>query len=214
MMKANVNQAALKAGKPSQSRDELVFQIAAQVAERLKPLVAGQPERGEASEALRGEEAKLTERLTWLEREVQALKDYLREQNSQAQSSQAGEVKQSKKPVSQAVKPGYTQNQDAKPAEQQAGGCQATEPDEQTAERWAREHLAEWLDAPCTFVKAQGRTWRQLAENKGDKITINGKASPPRAYLHTLILYSLVIPLTRKYRLVSGRLFEREKAFP
>jgi hypothetical protein len=54
------------------------------------------------------------------------------------------------------------------------------------AEKWTRENLAEWLDTPCLFGKAEGRTWRQLAENRGEKIFLKDKPSQPRAYLHAI----------------------------
>jgi len=44
-----------------------------------------------------------------------------------------------------------------------------------------------WLDEECPFQKANGRTWRQMAENQGEKILMNGKGpQPPRAYLHSI----------------------------
>jgi hypothetical protein len=49
-----------------------------------------------------------------------------------------------------------------------------------------RQDLA-WLDLPCPFKKAGGRTWRQMGENYGDKIPMNGRgAQVPRAYLHSI----------------------------
>ena len=62
----------------------------------------------------------------------------------------------------------------------------AQPPDEDKAEQWTREHLEEWLDTPCPFVKTQGRTWRQMGENHGAKIEIRGRQCVPRAYLHSL----------------------------
>jgi hypothetical protein len=66
------------------------------------------------------------------------------------------------------------------------GNKEQAQPSREKAEQWAREHLAEWIDQPCSFAKAQGRTWRELAENFGERILIKGKQSPPRAYLHVL----------------------------
>ncbi len=44
-----------------------------------------------------------------------------------------------------------------------------------------------WLDMPCPFRKANGRTWRQMGENYGDKIAMNGRGPQvPRAYLHSI----------------------------
>ncbi len=61
------------------------------------------------------------------------------------------------------------------------------EPDEQTAEKWLRENIEKWLDQPCPFKRANSRSWRELAENQGAKISINGKGmQPTRAYLHAI----------------------------
>ncbi|MEW6571354.1 MAG: hypothetical protein AB1390_09305 [Nitrospirota bacterium] len=92
------------------------------------------------------------------------------------------EAKQSAEPQNQA-KPDEAQSQETEQAEQNR---ETSQPDEERAERWARENLEEWLDAPCPFEKAGGRTWRELAQNKGDKIAMKGKATAPRAYLHAL----------------------------
>ena len=62
----------------------------------------------------------------------------------------------------------------------------ADQPDEVKAEKWARENLEVWLDQPCPYGKAQGRTWRDLAANKGEKINLKGIESMPRAYLHAI----------------------------
>jgi hypothetical protein len=69
---------------------------------------------------------------------------------------------------------------------EEAQGTSSSGPNEEKAEQWVRENLTEWLDMPCPFAKAQGRTWRELAENQGTKIVMNGRSFPPRAYLHAL----------------------------
>jgi hypothetical protein len=67
----------------------------------------------------------------------------------------------------------------------QSGQTEAV--DEERAQKWLWEHLPDWLDEPCPFKLATGRTWRELGENKGEKIPMNGKGlQPPRAYLHAL----------------------------
>ncbi|MEK7700352.1 MAG: hypothetical protein AAB332_08090 [Planctomycetota bacterium] len=87
-------------------------------------------------------------------------------------------------PAAKAAEP--SQAKPAGPARPAAPNQGATQPNEQMAEKWTRDNLAQWLDTPCQFAKAQGRTWRQLAENQGDKIEISGKPCQPRAYLHAL----------------------------
>ena len=107
------------------------------------------------------------------------------------------------KPISPATEPSQAK-QGAEPTSQAAKQAEpsqeAQQPNEEIAERWARENLAEWLDSPCPFVKAQGRTWRELAENKGDKVMVNGKPSLPRAYLHALESWA------------NGKVWQRMKA--
>jgi hypothetical protein len=93
---------------------------------------------------------------------------------AQAKPAQAAQPK----PTSPAA-----EKSQAKQAEQ---GQANSQPSEETAEKWAREHLADWLDQPCQFAKAQGRTWRQLGENLGERINLKGKPCLPRAYLHAL----------------------------
>lgn len=70
--------------------------------------------------------------------------------------------------------------------EPKAQQAETTEPELEKANKWVRDHLSEWIDQPCSFLKSQGRTWRELAENKGEKVSMKGKQMPPRAYLHAL----------------------------
>ncbi len=81
--------------------------------------------------------------------------------------------------------------------------------DEEKAEQWIRENLEQWLDSPCPFQKAGGRTWRQLAQNEGAKVPIKGKECPPRAYLHTIERWAACSVWTRlkaKVALEIGKL--------
>lgn len=100
-------------------------------------------------------------------------------------------ARQETKLTSQAAKqtePGETQSQPKQNGKtsQAEPSQEADQPSEEIAEQWARENQAQWLDSPCPYVKAQGRTWRQLAENQGDKIAVKGRPCQPRAYLHSL----------------------------
>ena len=101
-------------------------------------------------------------------------------QTSQAALPAKPEVKTAAEPTSQAAKQPKPSEAPAKPSQV------AQEPNEEIAERWTREHQAEWLDAVCPFGKAEGRTWRELAENQGEKIAMKGRPCLPRAYLHAL----------------------------
>ena len=169
---------------------KLVRQIATQVVAELKPilLAAMQPVQPqtqaqpqaipspEPSQPSASETAQLTEQIATLQSQVQALaKQLVQMQTAQPEPKAKGQS-QTAQPEPEAK--GQSQNQHT------AGKRQP--PDEGKAEKWARENLGEWLDRPCRFEKATGRTWRELGENKGDKIEVNGKLSAPRAYLHAI----------------------------
>ena len=97
----------------------------------------------------------------------------------QAHSVEPTKPLQSAQPATHQAKPNEVQSY-AKP------NGNGNQPDEEKAEKWVRENLLEWLDQPCPFAKAGGRSWKQLSKNEGEKIVIRGKPMPPRAYLHTL----------------------------
>ena len=98
------------------------------------------------------------------------------------QSVEPAKPLQSAQPATHQAKPNEVQSY-AKP---NGNGNHANQPDEEKAEKWVRENLLAWLDQPCPFAKAGGRSWKQLSKNEGEKIVIKGKPMPPRAYLHTL----------------------------
>ena len=112
-------------------------------------------------------------------------------QLSASQAAQPVQPQPAPQPAKPTVQPAVkaaepSQAKTASQARPAAPSQSATQPSEQMAEKWTRDNLAQWLDTPCQFAKAQGRTWRQLAENKGDKIEIKGKPCQPRAFLHAL----------------------------
>ena len=111
----------------------------------------------------------------------------------QAQSVEPAKPLQSIEPAKplQSVEPAKPLQSElpAKPNEVQSyakPNGNGNQPDEEKAEKWVRENLLTWLDQPCPFAKAQGRSWKQLSKNEGERIVIKGKLMPPRAYLHTL----------------------------
>lgn len=55
--------------------------------------------------------------------------------------------------------------------------------DEEKAERWARNNTDKWLDSSCRA----GRTWRELATNFGDMVSIRGRLQKPRSHLHIIM---------------------------
>ena len=183
------NPPARKASQTSRAKaSKLVRQIAAQVVAELKPilLAAMQPVQPqtqaqpqaipspEPSQAQASETAQLTEQIATLQSQVQALAKQLGQmQTAQPEPKAKG---QSQPPEPEA----NPQNQN----QHTAGKRQP--PDEGKAEKWVRENLTRWLDEPCRLRKATGRTWRELGENKGEKIEVNSKLSPPRAYLHAI----------------------------
>lgn len=130
---------------------------------------------------LQKENLKLKESVSQMEDEIVAMKDYLQQtlSNFDAQLQKL----QSHQPEDQRGKNQPNNDQRKEKVEEK----QEQEVDEEKAERWVREHVAEWIDQLCHFKKANGRTWRELAENKGEKIPMNGKGrQSSRAYLHAI----------------------------
>ena len=176
-----------KASQTSRAKaSKLVRQIATQVVAELKPILLAamqpvQPQNTaqplaspEPSQPPASETAQLTEQMATLQSQVQALAKQLGQmQTAQPEPKAKG---QSQPPEPEA----NPQNQN----QHTAGKRQP--PDEGKAEKWVRENLTRWLDEPCRLRKATGRTWRELGENKGEKIEVNSKLSPPRAYLHAI----------------------------
>ena len=119
-----------------------------------------------------------TQTLLW--RHVQTLQKQVARLHSKPPGSPAQGSQASETPTSQSAV------LEAKAASRADKAPQGKAPDEAKAERWVRENLEEWLDTPCQFAKAQGRTWRELGENHGERIAVNGRAASPRAYLHAL----------------------------
>ncbi len=190
----------------------------------------------------------LQKRVAWLEAQLQAIKDYLREHGSQPSQAQGpsqpdaaqqdGLGGQATRPAEQgqkepggpaagAAQQGKVQAKSGVPeqgnqagealgqaqegqAQGQSEAAGTAKPvDEEKAEQWIRENLQQWLDNPCPFQKAGGRTWRQLAQNEGAKVPIKGKECPPRAYLHTIERWAACSVWTRlkaKVALEIGKL--------
>ena len=86
-----------------------------------------------------------------------------------------------------AIQPAAQPNSDSKA---NSGAAVATQPsgstkiaDEEKAERWARNNTDKWLDSSCRA----GRTWRELATNFGDMVSIRGRLQKPRSHLHIIM---------------------------
>jgi len=97
-----------------------------------------------------------------------------------AQAKQTAQTIEAQKPTQSVVVP-----RQPKP-NGKSNGSHSNQPDAEKAERWVRENLEKWLELPCNFAKAQGRTWKELSTNQGAKIVVKGKEADPRAYLHAL----------------------------
>jgi len=175
---------------------ETIAQIAAKVAAELRPMLEqaklkepGQAEPLKESEAIRKENEELKAKVSWLENQVQSVKEYLKEivekqQNQAKQQNQPSKESQTK--LDKQAKPKLEEQKQGNVEPGKATSSQAEIIDAQRAERWLRENL-EWIDQVCPFKHATSRTWRELGENKGPKIAMNGKGpQPPRAYLHAL----------------------------
>jgi len=151
--------------------DQTFAELAHKVVAELKPVLE------QAFAIQQSFQAKTTElniRVDLLEKELAELKQSLAqkpEEQKQPDSSKESQVSQSKEEP-----------------EKQASNARRMEqkPDEEKAEKWVRENLQVWLDQPCPYSKAMGRSWRELAENRGAKISLKGMESQPRAYLHAL----------------------------
>jgi hypothetical protein len=169
-------------GSEFASADEVALAIqASQVEAKPQPKETNSQPIPQTSQAAMPKEAKSQESVqTQLEsKPTSQAAESSQPNHATEQTSQAAEHAKPSEAPSQAK-----QNGQAKQAEPNHA---TTQPAEEIAERWTREHLAEWLDSPCPYAKAQGRTWRELAENQGDKIAMKGKGlQPPRAYLHAL----------------------------
>ena len=140
-----------------------IAKIATEVVSQIKPVIQAAITDGQAEDyqeeidKLRQENTSLSEQVSRLAMEVEALKacvnDLLHQQSKPKPESQA------------------------QPEQAEAEGSQEDE---------LKQDLA-WLDKPCHFKKAVGRTWRQLAMNYGEKISMNGKGrQSPRSYLHAI----------------------------
>lgn len=126
------------------------------------------PKETEENQILKKTNEALQEKLTQLEQKLAQL---------EAQSIQSAKepivlIAEQPKPEAQQTQP--EQKQEQEPS------------DPEKAEKWVKDNLTEWLDTKVPFGKAGGRTWRQLAQNQGDKIPVKGKDAAPRAYLHAL----------------------------
>ena len=131
----------------------------------------------EETQTLQKTNAALQEKLAQLEQKLAQL-----EAQKSTQQAEPISVPAIEQPKPQQTQAEQTEEQ-SQPNEQ---GSDNGQPDPEKAEQWVKEHMSEWLDAKVPFGKAGGRTWRQLAQNQGDKIPVKGKAAAPRAYLHAL----------------------------
>lgn len=163
--------------------DEAFAQIASKVAAELKPVfqqaLSIQQGNQTKTNELDTKTSELNSRVTKLEEELNHLKQSLTKQGSEKPGSQA------EQPKAIATKEAK-QPEKAEPVSKASEAKKADQPDEEKAEKWVRENVGKWLDERCPYGKAQGRTWRDLAANKGEKISLKGIESAPRAYLHAI----------------------------
>lgn len=166
------------AGKPATLpvlTDESFAQLAHKVVAELKPVLE---QAFAIQQTCQTKTTELDSRVALLEKELAELKQSLAKKATEEPSRKEEAKQQGKSQASQNNAEPVARVGEARKAEQQ--------PDEETAEKWLRENLGKWLDQPCTYGKASGRTWRDLAENRGAKISLKGIESQPRAYLHAL----------------------------
>jgi len=81
------------------------------------------------------------------------------------------------------------------------GQTEQNQVDKQDPEQSVEDELSldlTWLDETCPFKKADGRTWRQMAVNQGEKIPMNGRGPQvPRMYLHSIENWKDAVPEIR-----------------
>lgn len=125
--------------------------------------------------------AALQEKLNLLQKQLANLETKSNSSPAAKSVAPSGQVTEQVKPQAQQA---HTEQSQVQSQAEQEG--MAIKPDEEKAEQWVRENIAQWLDVPCPFGKAGKRTWKQLAQNEGEKIVVRGSAAVPRAYLHSL----------------------------
>ena len=169
--------------------EEIISQIATKVAAEIKPLLektetdegpteqAGNADHHEEINTLRQENEALKSRVSNLEAEIVRLQSSLASLASKLHNSSLPKTTTSPKPTTTNEEiPNKVKKEDS-----------PHEVDEDKAEKWVREHTDDWLDNSCPFQRAGGRSWQELAQNIGPKISIHGKGEQsPRAYLHAI----------------------------
>ena len=151
--------------------DQAFAELAHKVVAELKPVLE---QAFAIQQSFQVKNTELNIRVDLLEKELAELKQSLAQKPAE-------EPKQPDKSSEKPDQPAPKSN--AEPANARRIDQQ---PDEEKAEKWVRENLEKWLDQPCPYGKAMGRSWRELAENRGAKISLKGMESQPRAYLHAL----------------------------
>lgn len=151
-------------------------EMAAKLVETVVKLLSLSNTKGsEDVQQLKQTNAELVQKISSLEQKIANLAQQDQAKKIEVcQETKVEPVQQTSKAQSQ-----EKQNEPAKKAP-------ANQPDPEKALEWAKNNLEVWLDQPCKFSKAADRTWRQLAQNFGERIVIKGKPSQPRAYLHVI----------------------------
>ncbi len=152
-----------------------IAKIASEVVSQILPLLqAGQGQSEKTEEPSQAEIQQ--QEIEILRQENQALSESIASLAMQVEALQACVSDLLHQPEMQ------TESQPAAHTQSKAEGN--NEEQEMTIEL---EQDLSWLDEACHFKKAEGRTWRQLAKNYGDKISMNGKGlQSPRMYLHAI----------------------------
>ena len=137
----------------------------------------------EAFAKLESKETKAEQSIQKLEKENELLWKRISELQNQIETPKSNEAKL-------ASNANTAQAEVAKPVQKQTEVVSAksqTKVDETKGEAWVRNNVGKWFNEVCPFRQANGRTWKQLAENFGEKIAMKDKGQQsPRAYLHAL----------------------------
>lgn len=161
--------------------NEGVTETVKQGIEEIKEIVKGMKREERESqqlEALAKENAQLKQQVAELQAKMAKL-EALEKQVAELMQQQEAPQQQCRQKSEPEPQPAIKTSNEAK---RYSRGVE----DEEKAEKWARNNLADWLDMPSGLELAKNETWRALAMNLSKKITIRGKQQKSRVYLHII----------------------------
>jgi len=158
---------------------QIVDRVVSQVLSKIEPVIREALEKKQDSPAEK--EGDQQEKIRALEKENEDLKERVNVLENQVQALKA-DLSETLGKLEYIERRSESEIPEMRPKKKENVGVR----DEERAERWVRNNIEEWLDKPSRLKKAPRRTWRDLAENRGDKILIKNREQCPRAYLHVI----------------------------